>query len=457
MNNDKIEFIDPKCLKEHPFSISIYGRDNQGDITGSIKEHGILVPLVIHGNDVISGHRRLRAALDIGLESVPCIHQQYASLTQEQEAILEYNRYRQKTVLQIYREGMALEKIERLKARQRQVRGGKHKVLQYLAQPSEKRKTRYLIAKAIGLGSGEQWRRLTFIARNNPQLMEQIGSSGLTINKAYEITKKNEIANNLPRTITVEREKGSAIMRFGSFEKLSCEIPDNSIEIILTNPAFKVSCIDRWKRLSSIGSRVLVDGGILITYVSKFFIVDAISALIQDLDYFWMIAFTLPSARRKIEEPQNVFTYWMPILIFTKGEPKTAALGDWKDLLLDKSKGKFNRLSCLPSARYLMRIFSSPNATVLDPFAHTGEFLIAATREGCHALGYEENADHYNIAVQRLFQEGNTLKLRCPRHNCHGSLFKEGDEVYCIQCGFRTSLTSFHLGDFAGTRGVPDH
>ena len=88
MGNNEIELIDPKSLKEHPFSTSIYGRDNQDDITISIKEHGILMPLVIQGDVVISGHRRLRAALDIGIESVPCIRQQYTSLMQEQEAIL---------------------------------------------------------------------------------------------------------------------------------------------------------------------------------------------------------------------------------------------------------------------------------------------------------------------------------------------------------------------------------
>ena len=83
MDNTAIELIDPKSLKEHPFSVSVYGRDNQDDLTTSVMEHGILIPLVIQGDVVISGHRRLRAALDIGIEAIPCIRQQYETVTQE--------------------------------------------------------------------------------------------------------------------------------------------------------------------------------------------------------------------------------------------------------------------------------------------------------------------------------------------------------------------------------------
>ena len=444
MNNNQIELIDPKTLREHPFSISVYGKDNQDDITMSIKEHGILIPLVIQGDVVISGHRRLRAALDIGIESVPCIRQQYESITQEREAILEHNRYRLKTGLQLYREGEALEEIERSKAKQRQIRGGKRKVAQDLGQSREKRKTRYRIARSIGLGSGEQWRKLDYIAHNSPELLEQIGSPGISVNKAYALAKQLEKRKNLLEMIPAEEANGSVVMRYGSFQKLSSEIPDNSIELILTNPAFTTSCIDRWEDLSLVASRVLVDGGFLITYISKFFFLENASAMTKHLNYFWMIALTMPSSRRRLGQPQNVFTYWMPILIFSKGEPRAKAFKGWQDFLLDKSPQRFNRWSCIPSARYLVSIFSSPGATVLDPFAHTGEFLIAALLEGRHAYGYESNPDHYNIAMQRLFKEGSMSKLLCPRENCHGRLFKEDDEIYCIQCGYRAGTRSYH-------------
>ena len=107
------------------------------------------------------------------------------------------------------------------KARQRQVRECKHKVVQDLAQPHERRKNLFCIAKSMGLGTGEQWRKLDYIAHNNPELLEQIGSPGLTVNKAYGIAKQLEKRKNLLKMIPAEGTDGSAIIRYGFFERLS--------------------------------------------------------------------------------------------------------------------------------------------------------------------------------------------------------------------------------------------
>ena len=70
----------PERLKPNPFSLSIYGDPSAeiDDLMPSIREHGILVPLVVAPGpkpgtwEVISGHRRLACALALGLAEVPC-------------------------------------------------------------------------------------------------------------------------------------------------------------------------------------------------------------------------------------------------------------------------------------------------------------------------------------------------------------------------------------------------
>ena len=72
--------IAPTQLRPSRFSRSIYGdpTDLTDDLLQSIRDHGILVPLVIAGEpeaetwEVISGHRRLACALRFGLPKVPC-------------------------------------------------------------------------------------------------------------------------------------------------------------------------------------------------------------------------------------------------------------------------------------------------------------------------------------------------------------------------------------------------
>lgn len=67
--------LDPRELVSHPRNV----RTNLGDLTGlvaSITAQGVLEPLIVvdHGSPVIvAGHRRAAAAIEAGLELVPCI------------------------------------------------------------------------------------------------------------------------------------------------------------------------------------------------------------------------------------------------------------------------------------------------------------------------------------------------------------------------------------------------
>ncbi len=106
-------------LKLNPFSLSIYGdpRAEIDDLIPSIREFGILVPLVVAPDsqpgswEVISGHRRFACALALGLSEVPCELYAIPMGDARRVAILEFNRHRRKTFSQLMREADALEKL----------------------------------------------------------------------------------------------------------------------------------------------------------------------------------------------------------------------------------------------------------------------------------------------------------------------------------------------------------
>lgn len=52
--------------------------------------------------------------------------------------------------------------------------------------------------------------------------------------------------------------------------------------------------------------------------------------------------------------------------------------------------------------RWLVRLVTPPNGTVLDPFAGSGTTLEAAVTEGFHAIGVELLPEHADLCVQRL-------------------------------------------------------
>lgn len=51
---------------------------------------------------------------------------------------------------------------------------------------------------------------------------------------------------------------------------------------------------------------------------------------------------------------------------------------------------------------YLVRTYSNPGDTVLDPFAGSGTTAVACINAGRSFLGYELDANYYNIALQRI-------------------------------------------------------
>jgi ParB family transcriptional regulator, chromosome partitioning protein len=121
--------ISTSQLKPNWFSLSIYGEPAAeiDDLLPSIRENGILVPLVVVPNreqaswEVISGHRRLACAQALGMTEVPCEVRHRLDDTAQRQIILEYNRQRRKTFSQLMREADALEELWRPAAQARRL------------------------------------------------------------------------------------------------------------------------------------------------------------------------------------------------------------------------------------------------------------------------------------------------------------------------------------------------
>jgi len=105
-----ISEADPEALEPHPKNKEIYGdTDETGDLDEtfreSVAEKGVLEPLVItDGKQIISGHRRWLAAKAAGLDSVPVRYSEFDSELVEREALIEFNRQREKTPGQLVNE-----------------------------------------------------------------------------------------------------------------------------------------------------------------------------------------------------------------------------------------------------------------------------------------------------------------------------------------------------------------
>jgi ParB-like chromosome segregation protein Spo0J len=187
---------DPHRLLPHPFNTKIYGVEQPDpDLVKSIREKGILDTVVVVsttideqiGLYILSGHRRVRAAKQIGCKVPIQVLLDEGSLWQESR-ILEFNRQRVKTPEMMSREYTELNRIELALAEKRRSQGIKETV-----SASEK--------AAASVGVQAPWaRKMEFIVqeadRGNP-----VAQQGL-----QEINARRATPESVYRKIQVKEE-----------------------------------------------------------------------------------------------------------------------------------------------------------------------------------------------------------------------------------------------------------
>ena len=95
----EFQLIPVDQLKPHPKNVLIYGQDEDvTDLKDQITAYGkILDPLKVTENyTIISGHRRWKAAKELGIPTVPCEYVKFDSDEEELAALVLYNYKREK-------------------------------------------------------------------------------------------------------------------------------------------------------------------------------------------------------------------------------------------------------------------------------------------------------------------------------------------------------------------------
>jgi hypothetical protein len=121
---------------------------------------------------------------------------------------------------------------------------------------------------------------------------------------------------------------------------------------------------------------------------------------IVEIDFEYILLFRKPGAPRKVEKSQKLSA------AMTRGEWKSWFSGHWE---LGRARKKGHEAPFPEEIpRRLIRMFSFPGDTVLDPFLGTGTTTAAAVALdiGRHAIGYEINPAFVEIARERLHARG---------------------------------------------------
>lgn len=65
----------------------------------------------------------------------------------------------------------------------------------------------------------------------------------------------------------------------------------------------------------------------------------------------------------------------------------------------------------------LLKIYTKPGDTVLDPFMGAGSTLLAAQQLGCHAIGFDISPKYIQLAKKRLYPKQSKVHIYCETAN----------------------------------------
>ncbi len=181
---NKIITKDISEVKSHPVNDQIYTMSmSVEDIKESIQTHGQLTPITINSeNVIISGHRRVKALIELGKKTVEAIVKDYPSKEDEVMEIIAFNNQRKKTYTECINEITTYKQMWGKKQ-------GERTDLSKENEEEEKITTRKRIATALGMSEGNV-QSLEAININAPHLIPFITSGEYSIHSAFEETKK---------------------------------------------------------------------------------------------------------------------------------------------------------------------------------------------------------------------------------------------------------------------------
>lgn len=185
------------------------------------------------------------------------------------------------------------------------------------------------------------------------------------------------------------------------FREFCHDIPDDSIDLIVTDPPYPSEHLDLFADLAQHATRILAPRGIAFILTGQLNLPAVIERLGRHLTYGWTFLLDLPGANSRIMGRHLVQT-WKPILAYTVGAWPSGQWGQDRVTSPAPDQALHGWAQNAEPMRELIRRYSRPNALVLDPFCGAGSYGYAAIQEGRRFLGVDIHPDVVQTAKGRL-------------------------------------------------------
>jgi DNA modification methylase len=401
-------------------------RNDLGDLTAlaASMEKGLLQPIgVTPPRELIWGYRRLVATRDIlNRDQILCRIVAVDSIVQ--------GEFVENTLRKDFSPSERVAIIESLR---NYVHGGDRKSDQSRNCDVDLLNTKQA-AERVGFCKDDYYRAKKVVTQGIPELVEAMDLGRLSVSAAAEIaaaspeaqkgvldrvrdergwpasgarkilrkTKKDLADLETKKRLVVPPGEGDIRLyhcRLQELEK-TAGIEPGSVNLIATDIPYGQEFLDQIDQLGRFASRVLIDGGLFVTYAGQYWLHQVLASLGQHLTYRWCLATVWEDVGNVAhlggwkDRQGRVVSKWKPILLFSKGDWSKA--GEWFDVSLVKTKEKdwHDWQQLLSEVSDLIRSFSNPGDIVVDPLAGGFTTAVACLHFGrrCVACDVDESA-----------------------------------------------------------------
>jgi len=420
-----ISEADPSNLQPHPKNAEIYGDTDDVDdldetFKESVAEKGVLEPLVItNGKEIVSGHRRWLAARDAGLDEVPVRYSEFDNDLAEREALIEFNRQREKTPGQIVNEYEEVRDIEEQRGKEKMSQGGSGERVRNVSKPLEERAAEKVNADVSGrtLEKGKTVKEKAKSDDEPEEVREAareawdgLQSGEESFNSAYEEVKQTEREvqeqqqkeqRETERELSFESADSVVETFHGDFRDILRDY-DGDIDHIVTDPPYDEDAVELWDALGEVAADVLPEGGFVVAYSGKAHLPAVHDALSEHLNYYWqgIVRHRGPGAKifsRKLR------TGYKPVLIYQQGD-----LDAQEEFVSDviegtgREKDDHDWQQAEGEAAELLERFTAVDDRVCDPMCGSGTVGVACQRLKRRAVLIDRDAEAIETARRKV-------------------------------------------------------
>jgi DNA methylase len=444
---------DIRMLPISEITIGDRHRKDLGDLNtlaASIEE-GMLQPIgVSPGMELIWGLRRLAATRDVlGRKEILSRIVSVDSIVQGQ--------FDENTLRKDFTPSERVAIIETLRAYSH---GGDRKSDQERICDVDRLTTKDAAAR-VGFCRDDFYRAKKVVSRGIPELVDAMDTGKLSIYSASELADADQELQRLVLSKRIdedrwgargvqkklrgakrERERDDAERRnvlpagddniriyhcpFQRLEEVAGIAP-GTVDLVLTDIPYDGQFLAQVSDLGAFAARVLVPGGLLVTYSGTLYLNQVIHSLDEHLTWAWSAA-SAWMGDGTIIHPRQVTSKWKPILIYFKGEWRKR--GRWQDLLVvnQKEKGFHEWQQPLAEVENLVKYFSQPGDLVVDTCG--GGFTTALAcrnlQRRCIACDIDEAAvirgqDRLNLKDPGRFDPTNSPSSARPSQSAHSA------------------------------------